>query len=322
MEQIVHKPILPIVIPEPAFYGRHGLMLSEMFGTTLDQFIGLKILDIPGGPSTLNQMITKLASRVGCFKTQVISCDPVYELPEAEIWKKAVDDINRITDLYFQHPQSLNPSYFDARTQLSMRLAAVMDKERHYGFLCEFMDDFISDKRLASSRYQNCKLPYLQDFTTSSFDLALVGHLLFTYANETTFNLDFHVESLEELTRVAKEVRVFPVGGLNGEISPILKVLRVQLQTKGIFSEVVASPNDMVKGEGWNQMLVLSRDEERIQFPFPMISHPDNFYFSTQKSPWKIAIDDNQFPSIEEVLENEQRWQKISNISFDHIFDR
>jgi hypothetical protein len=184
------------------------------------------------------------------------------------------------------------------------------------------MDDFISDKRLASSRYQNCKLPYLQDFTTSSFDLALVGHLLFTYANETTFNLDFHVESLEELTRVAKEVRVFPVGGLNGEISPILKVLRVQLQTKGIFSEVVASPNDMVKGEGWNQMLVLSRDEERIQFPFPMISHPDNFYFSTQKSPWKIAIDDNQFPSIEEVLENEQRWQKISNISFDHIFDR
>ena len=46
-------------------------------------------------------------------------------------------------------------------------------------------------------------------FDDGAFDLALSSHLLFLYSEQ--FDLGFHVRALEEMLRVAAEVRVFPL---------------------------------------------------------------------------------------------------------------
>ena len=48
--------------------------------------------------------------------------------------------------------------------------------------------------------------------------LALFRLTIFLYSEHLTLNK--HIESLKELCRVAKEVRVYPLLSLNGEISP------------------------------------------------------------------------------------------------------
>ena len=71
-------------------------------------------------------------------------------------------------------------------------------------------------------------------FDDGAFDLALSSHLLFLYSEQ--FDLGFHVRALEEMLRVAAEVRVFPLsgagieccgcgGGEHGDVDRLLDLL-------------------------------------------------------------------------------------------------
>ena len=51
----------------------------------------------------------------------------------------------------------------------------------------------------------------------AQFDLALCSHLLFLYSEQ--LNADFHIQSIKELCRVAREVRVFPLLALGATTS-------------------------------------------------------------------------------------------------------
>ena len=55
-------------------------------------------------------------------------------------------------------------------------------------------------------------------FDDGAFDLALSSHLLFLYSEQ--FDLAFHIRALEEMLRVAAEVRVFPLLQIGGTPSP------------------------------------------------------------------------------------------------------
>lgn len=55
-------------------------------------------------------------------------------------------------------------------------------------------------------------------FDDGAFDLALPSHLLFLYSEQ--FDLAFHIRALEEMLRVAAEVRVFPLLQIGGTPSP------------------------------------------------------------------------------------------------------
>ncbi|MGK7894555.1 MAG: IS200/IS605 family accessory protein TnpB-related protein [Xenococcus sp. (in: cyanobacteria)] len=69
----------------------------------------------------------------------------------------------------------------------------------------KFLADF--DTGLAQGRYLKELLPTL-NFADQQFDIALCAHLLFTYSEQ--FSLDFHLQSILEMCRVAQDVRVFP----------------------------------------------------------------------------------------------------------------
>ena len=78
-----------------------------------------------------------------------------------------------------------------------------------------FLDDFDTGK--TEGRYVDAELPALP-FAEASFDLALCSHFLFLYT--TQLGEAFHREAIQDMCRVAREVRIFPLLALGGQLSP------------------------------------------------------------------------------------------------------
>ncbi len=75
-------------------------------------------------------------------------------------------------------------------------------------------------------------LPFA-DFT---FDLALCPDYLFT--DEENQDVDFHLQQIFELARVAKEVRIFPLSNHEGQPSSLLGPVLLGLQQENYGVEV------------------------------------------------------------------------------------
>ena len=78
----------------------------------------------------------------------------------------------------------------------------------------EFLEDY--DAGRAEQRYVDAELPSLP-FTDAGFDLVLCSHLLFLYTDN--LDLDFHLRSIDEMLRVGREVRIFPILDTNARTS-------------------------------------------------------------------------------------------------------
>jgi SAM-dependent methyltransferase len=85
----------------------------------------------------------------------------------------------------------------------------------------EAMSDFLNDYELGKKdgRYIAAELPYLP-FAPTSFDIVLCSHLLFFYSD--SLSLAFHQQAVDELCRVAREVRIFPILTYNADPSPLV----------------------------------------------------------------------------------------------------
>ncbi len=96
----------------------------------------------------------------------------------------------------------------------------------------EAMEEFCGDFEIGKEqgRYINALLPSLP-FQDSVFDLVLSSHLLFFYSENR--DLYFHLESMKELLRIGKEVRIFPLVDLNSRPSPYLNAARDLLRRLG-----------------------------------------------------------------------------------------
>lgn len=116
-------------------------------------------------------------------------------------------------------------------------------------------DAFADHRRRHPGRYLAAALPRLP-FADQAFDLALCSHLLFTWA--TVLDEQWHKDSLVELCRVAKEVRVFPlVLQATGEPVAFLDRLRAELHDTRVDSQVIRVRYEFQVGG--NQMLRLRR---------------------------------------------------------------
>lgn len=116
-----------------------------------------------------------------------------------------------------------------------------------------FLADFLGGLR--EGRYVAAALPELP-FGSSSFDLALCSHLLFTYSR--LLNEDVHVAAIVEMCRVAGEARIFPVLDMfDGGRSPHLDVVIGRLRLAGFTAELVRVPYEFQRGG--NEMLRVLR---------------------------------------------------------------
>ena len=116
-----------------------------------------------------------------------------------------------------------------------------------------FLADYARGK--TEGRYVFAALPSLP-FDALSFDLALCSHFLFLYS--TQLGEAFHADALDELCRVAHEVRVFPLLALGGQPSPYVTSCTERLRASGLDVSIERVPYEFQRGG--NQMLRIRRE--------------------------------------------------------------
>jgi len=208
-------------------WGRAFSEYREMFSLTNDD-LGKKILGCGDGPASFN---AELSSSGG----NVTSIDPIYRFSPGQIR-------SRIEEVYPQVMEQVSKNYTDYVWN-AIRSVEDLGKVRMEA-ISIFLRDYKNNQK--SGRYINASLPVLP-FEGGEFDLALCSHYLFLYSEHV--NLELHIQSMKELCRVAKEVRVYPLLSIkSNKESPHLKPVMTELERNGISTSLVSVPYEFQKG--------------------------------------------------------------------------
>ncbi len=210
-------------------WGRSFIEYKAMFNLSeadLQQFI----LGCGDGPASFNAELTQRGGHV-------ISVDPLYQYPAPKIESRIDDTYDMVME---QTARNQDEFVWDHVTSLEM-LGAIRKAA---------MDRFLGDYKVNRHRYIPAELPHLP-FEDGRFGLALCSHFLFLYSDQLPF--EFHIRSLIELVRVAKEVRVFPLLELGAKESRHLEAAITRLDDEGYDIHIQQVPYEFQKGG--NQML-------------------------------------------------------------------
>ena len=168
-----------------AITGRTFEEYSIFFDLKLEDLKGKKVLDCPSGVSSFVQIL----KQNGIFAKGV---DIIYKFTKDEIEKQGIKTLEKIYQ---------NTSWMDA-----YKMDFYKTKENHKKHREDALKGFLKDYNLDDYIY--CELPNLP-FENKEFDLLLSSHLFFVYDDRLDY--DFHKNSILEMLRVSKEVRLFPL---------------------------------------------------------------------------------------------------------------
>ena len=197
------------------------------------------ILSCADGPASFN-------AELGCLGRFVVSVDPLYRFCAKEIQ-------GRIDAVYPVVMEQLRQNLDDyVWTHISSPKAL---GELRLAAMAKFLTDFQLGRE--EGRYLPHSLPNLP-LEAQSFDLALCSHFLFLYSSQ--FKLDFHRRAIEEMLRVASEVRIFPLVTLESRTSPHLKPICNWLEQSGINHEINTVNYEFQRGG--NRMLRIYRNQQ------------------------------------------------------------
>ncbi len=198
-----------------------------MFDLTDDDLAG-RVLGCGDGPASFNAEASALGHRV-------VSCDPIYAFSGAEIERRVRECYGTVISQLRENAANFVWDYFRDPDHLGECRLAVMRR---------FVADF--EKGKGEGRYVVASLPALP-FADGQFSLTLVSHLLFLYSEQ--LDLGFHVAAIEELLRVAREVRIFPLLGLDRKWSPHVGPVTADLERGGFVVEVTAVDYEFQKAD-------------------------------------------------------------------------
>lgn len=182
-------------------WGRTYNEYVEMFSLK-DDNRGNRILGCGDGPASFNSELNKMGGTV-------VSCDPIYAFSRDEIDSR-VREVEPIVRAELQRTEGLY--IWDSAGSPELLC------ERRLEAMRTFLEDYEEGKR--EGRYRAAELPDLP-FPNESFDIALVSHFLFLYSKHK--DVEFHKRAILELLRIAREVRIYPLVTLDGELSPHLE---------------------------------------------------------------------------------------------------
>ena len=133
----------------------------------------------------------------------IISLDPIYQFSKQELVGRLEETRGIVMEQMRQNQDHYKWDRIKSLEELEqVRLSAIQ----------MFLDDF--EQGLLEQRYQYHELPERTEYEEDSFDLGLSSHFLLLY---TALGLDFHIHSIEEMLRICKEIRIFPLVDLNAE---------------------------------------------------------------------------------------------------------
>jgi len=214
------------------------------FGRSLDEYI--KMFDL--SPNDLQKCILGVGDGPASFNAEgsakgykITSIDPIYQFDGAEIEQRFDAVVDNIINQIIATPDNWVWSYHKNPQDL---------KARRIKALSTFLADYSKGKQ--EGRYQTQELPHL-DVAEQTYDLALCSHFLFLYSEQ--LDRDFHLAAIQEMLRVSKEVRIFPLLTLMQEVSPYLDLIMKQLSNLGYLVAIAQVPYELQPGA--NKMLVI-----------------------------------------------------------------
>jgi hypothetical protein len=207
-------------------WGRSFDEYLRIFALT-DRDLRRKILGCADGPASFNAEMSRRGH-------QVVSCDPLYQLTAEQIERRieaTYEDVIRQTR---QNQEKFVWETISSPDELGrIRLDAMRN----------FLGDYEQGRK--DERYIPAELPDLP-FAPLSFDLALSAHFLFFYSD--SLSLTFHQQALDELCRVAHEVRIFPLLTYNAEPCSLIAPIVEHLKNAGKEVSTVRVPYEFQRG--------------------------------------------------------------------------
>ena len=206
--------------------GRSYEEYVDMFALTPPDLSG-RILGCADGPASFNAVHAANGGRV-------VSIDPLYGFSARQIRE-------RIEETF---PSAMDRVRSNRSAFVWTRIASANELER---IRMKAMDRFLHDYPLGASegRYVAGELPRLP-FPDKAFDLALCSHCLFLYSEQ--LSAAFHIRAVEELCRVAAEVRIFPLLEFGSVKSRHLDAVLEGLRGRGYRCSMHAVPYEFQRG--------------------------------------------------------------------------
>jgi len=211
-------------------WGHHLDEYQEMFALS-NEDLTKRLLEFGCGASAVNAELRDT--------NRVVSCDPMFTLDKGTLSTKVSLIFEDMIALVKEHQDKFDFSRYGS-------LDALVAKRR------QGIDEFFADyeQGIAEKRY----LP-ATDFTLPfkhfEFDFALSSHYLFADLDDQ--DIDFHLNVIRELARVAKEVRIFPLIDRHDNLSPFLGPVLLGLQ-QGLYGVEVREVDYHLQPKG-NAML-------------------------------------------------------------------
>jgi len=186
-------------------------------------FLSQTVLGCGDGPAAFNSV-------ANAFGGNVTSVDPIFSYSKKEIEKRINETFGEVIDQTKANMDKFNWEQFGTVEGLGkIRMKSML----------QFLDDFEQGKE--EGRYVAAALPELP-FENKAFDLVLSSHFLMLYSGH--LDLDFHFKAIDEMLRVGREIRIFPVLNLNANVSPYLN----HIMEKYPNSELVKVNYEFQKG--------------------------------------------------------------------------
>lgn len=214
-------------------WGRSFDEYVNMFGLT-DNDLKLRILGCGDGPAAFNATLTKRGGRI-------VSVDPVYVFDAGQIKSRIAETYEAVMAQMYKNQGDYVWKGIPSVEELGKIRMSAMEN---------FLADFADGKR--DERYVTGELPSLP-FEGGQFDIALSSHFLFLYSAH--LSAEFHIQTIQEMLRVAHEVRIFPLLTLDGAPSPYLQAVEEHFSTNGF--NVNAMHVNYEFQQGGNEMLVI-----------------------------------------------------------------
>lgn len=194
-----------------------------------------KILACSDGPACFNAELTKAGGHI-------VSVDPVYQFSRQQIRSRIEQAYPEVMSQVVKNLDNFIWDTIGKAEELGRVRMEAMEG---------FLNDYVQGK--VSGRYIDASLPELP-FKQAEFDLALCSHYLFLYSEHV--DLAQHILSVKELCRVANEVRVYPLLGLDGRQSKHLGSVINSLNASGFDVSLQAVEYEFQKGA--TEMLVVN----------------------------------------------------------------
>lgn len=214
-------------------WGRNMEEYQAMF--QLDDDVNKKIASFGDGPASFNYEASQRGYSVTSF-------DPIYQFSKSDL-RRRIEEVRTI--VMEQMKENM-----DNYVWKNIRNLDELENTRMSAMKL-FLEDYEKGKK--EKRYIYHELPAKIPFDEDTFDIGLSSHFLLMY---TMLGYDFHIQSITEMLRVCREVRIFPVVDLDSLKTNLIEEV-IEYFRKNYFVEIRKTKYEFQKGD--NKMLIITK---------------------------------------------------------------